>query len=265
MAGKSTAGHSDQVARHGLEDEPCSGAPAGFQSGKSVLFRNLHFLLIISFKSMILTTRPVLLHLLKMRKGLAGHTPATAERVVSETVQAVAEACIWCAQHSYSIIVDSWIEGLFKTFDYFMTQYLFSAATVIAISSLLGGNKNVKDREDFEFSGPLLEKLRGSSSFAAIELCHHIEAIDGEIRRFLAAAQVPDDEAHGTEADNDDDLPSNTESVLHMEYCMTSEMALAEPSLEMFLMQNEQSLADVGILLDHSKIEGLYWPPYDAM
>ena len=40
-------------------------------------------------------------------------------------------------------------------------------------------------------------------------------------------------------------------------------MALAEPSLEAFLLQSEQSLAEMNDFFDNTQIGDLYWPMYD--
>jgi hypothetical protein len=87
-----------------------------------------------------------------MHKESNGDTPATADRMVSNNVQALAEACVRCARHSYATVVDSWIKGSLRTFDYFNTRYLFSAATILAIYSLIGGPESSQDRENFEFA-----------------------------------------------------------------------------------------------------------------
>ncbi|KAK7409283.1 hypothetical protein QQX98_008523 [Neonectria punicea] len=133
--------------------------------------------------------------MLRMHKESNGDTPATADRLISNNVQTLAEACIRCARHSYATIVESWIEGSFRTFDYFNTQYLFSAATILAISSLVGGPQGSKDREDFDFAGQLLEKLRDSGSFAALEFCRHIEAMKTDIQCFLSDGSSSPDKA----------------------------------------------------------------------
>lgn len=232
-----------------------------FNQVRDAFDSNLQSLL---FQSVILATRPVLLHMLRMHKESKGDTPATADRIISNNVQALAEACIRCARHSYATVVESWIEGSFKTFDYFNTRYLFSAATVLAISSLLGGSNNSENREDFEFAGQLLEKLRDSGSFSATEFCRHIEAMRKDIQGFLSEELSSPDREVGTGSLAVPEVSSLPDNTVQPTQFMTSGMALAEPSLEAFL-QSEQSLPHIDFLLDNAQLGGLYWPIYDPI
>ncbi|RAK86385.1 hypothetical protein BO79DRAFT_247035 [Aspergillus costaricaensis CBS 115574] len=213
-------------------------------------------------QSVILATRPVLLHKLRMHKDSNRETPTETDQIVSSNVQSLAEACIRCARHSYSTIVESWIEGNFGTFDYFNTRNLFSAATVLAISCLLGGPGGAKDYEDFEFAGELLEKLRDSGSFTAMEFCRHVEELNADIRSFWSG--LPGTEAQSFQHDitSATTYPTQEEHFLQPRYLMTSDMALAEPSIEAFL-QSEQSLTQLNAFWDHTGQEGLYWPTGD--
>lgn len=90
----------------------------------------------------------------------------------------VAEACIRSARHSVQLLKEAWIDGSFATFNYFFAQYLFSAATVLAISSLLPkGKENASDEDQFEAAASILYQIRDSGSFAGREFCRHIDAI----------------------------------------------------------------------------------------
>lgn len=209
---------------------------------------------------MVLATRPVLLHMLRMHKESKGTTPGMANGSVSNDVQTLAEACIRCARHSYGTIVESWIEGSFRTFDYFNTQHLFSAATILAISSLLGGPESLNDREAFDFAGQLLEKVRDSGSSAGAEFCRHIEAMRADIHSFSSSR----DNATESDCIVVAERPGQPDVAVPPAQLMTSEMALAEPSLEAFL-QSEQSLSEVDFLLDDGQFGGLYWSTYNSL
>ncbi|EKJ72020.1 hypothetical protein FPSE_07807 [Fusarium pseudograminearum CS3096] len=212
----------------------------------------------------IVATRPVLLHMLRMQKESKGDTPATADRMISNNVQVLGDACIRCARHSYATVIESWVEGSFRTFDYFNTRYLFSAATILAISSLMGDSESSADRESFDFAGQLLEKLRDSGSFSATEFCRHIEAMREDIHGYLSTelSSLDNEVAVGVLAAPEvSSLPDNT---VQFTQFMTSGMALAEPSLEAFL-QSEQSLPHVDFLLDNAHSGCLYWPSYDSV
>ncbi|KAI1451905.1 fungal-specific transcription factor domain-containing protein [Annulohypoxylon moriforme] len=211
-------------------------------------------------QSVILATRPVLLHLLRMHKDSSRDTPATEE----QNVQTLADACIRCARHSYATVVECWLEGSFKTFDYLNTQYLFSSATILAISSLLSGSEDSKDQEDFDFACQLLQKLHDSGSPAAAEFCRHIEAMRKDMQCFVAETQPP--ELNESEVNDASTLGDGNlfESAIQSGQFMTSGMALAEPSLEAFL-QSEQSPSQVNLFLDSAQLEGLYWPANDLL
>ncbi|CAG8251548.1 unnamed protein product [Penicillium salamii] len=214
-------------------------------------------------QSVILATRPILLHKLHMVKESNGITPASLDQAISINVETLAEACIRCARHSYSTIVESWIEGNFGTFDYFNTQHLFSAATVLAISCLISGPGSSKDREDFEFAGELIERLQDSGSFAAMEFCRHFDELKAD--NLLFGSDLPGAEAQsfGPDITGTAD-PNQIQPFLRPGYSMTSGMALAEPSVEAFL-QSEQGLAQLDALWDHTGQPGLYWPAGDLM
>lgn len=186
------------------------------------------------------------------------------DQTTSSTVQTLAEACIRCARHSYSTIVECWLEGSFGTFDYFNTHHLFSAATVLAISSLIGGSGSSKDHDDFEFAGELIDKLRGSGSFAAMEFHRHFEELKSDIRSFWSGLPSTDMENTESNPANTAAYPGHLEPVLQTEQFMTSGMALAEPSVEAFL-QNEQCLPPLDIFWDHAEQAGLYWPINDLV
>ncbi|KAJ3539319.1 hypothetical protein NM208_g5538 [Fusarium decemcellulare] len=229
---------------------------------KPEAIRSLH----LAFnQSVILATRPVLLHMLRMHQESNGDTPNTTEQAISSNVQTLAETCIRCARHSYSTIVECWIEGSFRTFDYFNTQFLFSAATVLAISSLVSGADSTKDREDFDFAGQLLAKLGDLGSFAAMEYCRHVEAMKADIQdRSWGSVQLPGQNEAESEVVSASDELGQLEAANQPGQFMTSGMALAEPSIEAFL-QGEQSLAHVDVFLDNAQLEGLYWPVYDSL
>lgn len=95
---------------------------------------------------------------------------------LSQGAGALAETCIRHAGQSYAILTEAWVKGSFKTFDYFRTQYLFSAATVLAVASVFDDSNGTK-RQDFEFAAELLRKLKGYGSYSACEMVQHVEAM----------------------------------------------------------------------------------------
>ncbi|KAB8203806.1 fungal-specific transcription factor domain-containing protein [Aspergillus parasiticus] len=125
------------------------------------------------YQCVILATRPVLLHILRIQ--VTGSSSATSELPTSAS--ALSEACIRCARHSAQLLTQSWIDGLFVTFDCFFTHYLFSSLTILAISSILEGQDNQSDRDSFEEASRLLAELKGAGNVVAQEYCHHVEVI----------------------------------------------------------------------------------------
>ncbi|KAL4907190.1 hypothetical protein BDW74DRAFT_189723 [Aspergillus multicolor] len=225
---------------------------------------------------LILATRPVLLHVLSTRTVRKREGLNDTHNKPSENARAIAEACIRCARHSYNVINESWIGGSFWTFDYFNTQYLFSAATILGISSSLGGSDAANDREDFEFAGQLLGKLQSCGSFSAMELQRHYDALKDAMDTFcseIGGVSIPPAEAVASTAGNTDTTggpgtnnPSG-EGDVHVTsqpqaaYPMTSGIALSEPSLEAFLTESEPNmdLDNMDFFFDMTQQESLYW------
>lgn len=171
---------------------------------------------------------------------------------ISDSARTLAETCIQCARHSYRIITDAWIHGTFATFDYFNTQYLFSAATILAVNSLLHTPQSKSDGENFDNAVELMRQLAQSGSFGAKEFCQHIDAM----QQSMAAAR-------------DGALPQSslgTPAELHPPSIntfagtgMTAGMALADPSFQGFLAETNLDMQ----ALDNPSFYGLqtpYWP-----
>ncbi|KAL3456623.1 fungal-specific transcription factor domain-containing protein [Aspergillus heterothallicus] len=128
--------------------------------------RSLHLLF---NQLVILATRPILLHVLRTHRESSP---------VPSSAVALADTCVRCARHSCRLLTDSWANGSFMLFDFFYTQYLFAAATVLGISSLLDGKEHQNDHEQFEVAVQLLSQLKSAGNYAAAEFHAHIEAIE---------------------------------------------------------------------------------------
>ncbi|CAK3837103.1 related to positive activator of transcription [Lecanosticta acicola] len=122
-------------------------------------------------QSVIVTTRPILLHILRQRR--LGHS----NNSFPESAASLTTACIRCARQSLELLKRAWTDGTVATFDYFNTQYIFSAATILALSVFLRGNDWSKDYEDFQMAVQFLQQLDRSGNFAAKEYSMHIDAI----------------------------------------------------------------------------------------
>lgn len=183
---------------------------------------------------------------------------------VSSDVQALAEACIRCSRHSYSLLMECWIDGSYATFDYLNTQYLFSAATILAVSALLGGARSSKDEEDFEQAAELLADLDKNGSYAAKEYCQHVAAMKESIRVLPSRAQQRQEEASrapiGIPVSGDPGVPYQLADLSYSGSLMTAEMALAEPSLQAFLSQTDPNLQHMDMSMLDNGLGSFYWP-----
>ncbi|KKY26037.1 putative fungal specific transcription factor [Diplodia seriata] len=207
----------------------------------------------------VLATRPILLHVFRTyRESL--RTPANSPTPpIPETARALAEACIRCARHSYRLLTESWIDGAFATFGYFDTQYLFSAATILAISSFLNSKDAQSDGDHFETAAQFLGQLMQNGNFAAKEFCQHIDAM----RRIMQ-------EARGTEPYGADPSAAQASAAAgavqgeEFQYTpgsmVTAGMALAEPSLQEFLSQPDIDLRFIDTSIYDGGLQSLYWP-----
>ncbi|KAK7711657.1 hypothetical protein SLS63_012611 [Diaporthe eres] len=121
---------------------------------------------------LILATRPILLHVLRTRLL----QPQT-EPDIPESALALSEACVTCARHSYGLLTDNWTNGSLMVFDYFDTQYMFSTATILAISVLWERNACSMDRDRLECVAQFLLQLKLNGNLAAAEFHQHVNAL----------------------------------------------------------------------------------------
>ncbi|KAI3529766.1 fungal specific transcription factor [Colletotrichum filicis] len=211
----------------------------------------------------------------------------------------LSEACIRCARHSIRLLTESWIDGSFATFDYFYTQYLFSALTILAASSLLqdstsgAGTTPNDDKEAFEESVRFLSQLRDAGNFAAMEYCHHVDVMRAELDRFYAKRMgrvdaeqqqtqtqvsstssygevLPPSHGPGPEPESGPLMssqfgPSGASGlpVRSGTGPTTAGMALTEPSLEELLAQPVLDLQFLEASF-YDDLQALYWPDFSA-
>ena len=127
-------------------------------------------------QSVIVVTRPVLLHLYRQsiprRDDDSVQAPPFSDPALSLTT-----ACVRYARQSMELLKRSWADGSFPTFDYFHVQFLFSSATILAISALLKGTGWANDREDFLLACSFLHQLEQNGNLAAKEFSTHVDAL----------------------------------------------------------------------------------------
>ncbi|KAK0665467.1 fungal-specific transcription factor domain-containing protein [Cercophora samala] len=217
------------------------------------------------------TTRPILLY------GLRLHAGSSPPKPIPASAKTLIDTCIRCARHSYRILSESWINGAFPALYHDLTQSLFSALTVLAVSSLLDHEESASDRESFEDAAQLMSQLKDSGNFPAKEYYRHVKLMlemikkteEKNARAEMAGpgndvpsyigqgAQGHFGEAHAEERDHMADMNGLE---------VTAETALAEPSLEEFLMQPAMGMqfledpASSDLLFQQGG--GIYWPEF---
>lgn len=214
---------------------------------------------------MIVATRPVALYMLRAQQNRwASTSAAEPSPEIPDNVQALTEACTQCARHSYSLLAESWVDGSFLTMDYFDTLYLFSAATILAVSSMLNTAGSSKDRDDFEFSLQLLLKLKSNGNCAAVEFSQHLESMKTWMARQVVPVQSSDVGSSGGGLDiavaGLGDAAGMGFSSGSTPYNMTAGMALAEPSMQAFLAQSDTNFQQIDLSILQHEPEGFYWP-----
>ncbi|KAF9632934.1 hypothetical protein BFW01_g3797 [Lasiodiplodia theobromae] len=144
----------------------------------------------------------------------------------------------------------SWIDGSFATFDCHFTQHLFSALTILAVSSLLDTKDSSGDHDAFEEAARLLDQLRAAGSCVAQEYGNHVEAMRTAVGAYLKRTAASPAESMVRRGQTTS--PAGT----------TADMALVDPSLRELL---EQPFLDLRFLDDAADCEGLYWPDLSAV
>ncbi|CAG8127802.1 unnamed protein product [Penicillium olsonii] len=104
----------------------------------------------------ILTIRPVLLHVLTLQMKNPNNQFA---EPISPVLATLSEACIHSARHSLALCVNEWTVGSLSKYGYTFPAYLFSAALVLMLSSLLP----LGDPSDLATAETAMEMLRSLS------------------------------------------------------------------------------------------------------
>ncbi|KAI1486760.1 fungal-specific transcription factor domain-containing protein [Biscogniauxia mediterranea] len=236
------------------------------------LLRRVQWLHLSFNQLVIIATRPILLHIFQTHQALwFGSIQGTELRQeIGETAIALAEACIRCARHSQRLLMESWIDGSFYIFDYTYTQYLFSSAIVLAISSLSIGKADQEDKDGFDSSCQYLDQLRRVGNFAATEFCRHLEAVRLDMAAFLSKNGKGEESPEGSTVANllststypSQFIPTDAITAHHggLQPTMTAEMALAEPLLQDFLTQADLDLNFLDTQMQDTQFQSLYVP-----
>ncbi|KAI0866554.1 fungal-specific transcription factor domain-containing protein [Xylaria cubensis] len=201
------------------------------------------------YQCVILATRPLLLHALRIQIVASRSNASTPSSKVPPSATALSQACIRCAHHCIRLLKRAWIDGTFVTFDCFFTQHLFSSLTILAISSLLDGVGSQHDRESYEEASRLLDQLKVAGNLVAQEYCHHVEAIESTL---LAHMKI--------------NLPSQLDasSTIAGGLAPTADMPWPEPSLQQLLSQPALDLHFLEAAVREEYSQCMYWPATNA-
>lgn len=181
------------------------------------------------------------------------------------------QACVRSGRQSHAILTESWIAGSFKPFDYTSTRYLFSAATILAISHFLGGPGSSRDGDDFDMACRLIKNMVQSGSVVAAEFYQHLEAIRADTCGSGYPSETGTLEGRTAvegDADAEDAAVAQSSAAAVPQPwgsagAVAADLVLGEPTFEAFELQDELSAEDQSYL-DISQLEELYWPVFDA-
>ncbi|KAI1044250.1 hypothetical protein LB504_012986 [Fusarium proliferatum] len=238
--------------------------PKHLQPGESIEGKsdiNVISLHLSFYQCVILTTRPILLHALRVRVAAARISTPSSAMHVPASASALSEACAKCARHSVRLLTQAWIDGIFVTFDCFFTRYLFSSLTILAVASMLDGKDNTADRESFGEAASLLRQLKDAGNCVAQEYCHHVEAMEAAISEYVrtTSSEMEMVGVQPAEAGFHQLLPGMVESMSH-DLATAAGMPWTELSLQKLLSQpglDTRFIEDAG---RDEYSEGMFWP-----
>lgn len=142
----------------------------------------------------ILTTRPILLHVLKTKNPFANPTAPTGESItppISDTARMLADSCISAARTSNSIVSQLYIENALATYGYFDAHHLFSSTLILIISAIISPNSSDSDAVQTSFY--LLKTMRDNGNMAASQYYSrlaHIQWSVGRLRTRVTAKET---------------------------------------------------------------------------
>ncbi|RMJ13420.1 hypothetical protein CDV36_006926 [Fusarium kuroshium] len=208
---------------------------------------------------LIRAARPIVLYVFRMRRE-ARKSIEEERPPIGEVALTLSDACIQCARRSCRLLVESWINGSFPTFDVSYVHHLFSSSIVLAISSLSQTNESQSDSDDFDAAMQILKQLDESGNFAAREFLKSMEATRAALDSITAERsqsgqdnREPDSVAMrgGPFSFHDPrifDAPTDT-----------ARMALTEPSFQDLLSQSDLDLQFLESSNNDQDFQGFFW------
>ncbi|TKX23962.1 fungal specific transcription factor domain-containing protein 28 [Elsinoe australis] len=196
----------------------------------------------------ILSTRPVLLYVLRNHITQQTTQPSTPSSLTSDPSNAFAETCIRCAKENIRIVTGLWVQGSFSTFAYFYCNYLFSAGVSLGIASLLPlpNTDPESSTEGFEFALQTLKHLTDCGNLPAKEFHKNLDALKAQIVKYeeIKAAQGS---SSGGLGNYQDDVAQRQfgQPELWPGDGLTDTTVFSEPALQGFLAQPSFDLPDI--------------------
>ncbi|KAL2835821.1 fungal-specific transcription factor domain-containing protein [Aspergillus pseudoustus] len=155
---------------------------------RSVASLQLHF-----NQCIILTTRPVLLYVLKARNPflnasatstqLSSRAGATVP-TISDTTRSLADACISASRTSNSILAQLYIENSLATFGYFDAHHLFASTLVLIISAII--SPNLPDSDAVQTALQMLRAMRDKGNATAGQYFSRLAQIQWNVSRLVS-------------------------------------------------------------------------------
>jgi hypothetical protein len=144
-------------------------------------------------------------------------------------------------------------------FDYFYTQYLFTAATILAISSLLNQSDSQSDRELFDTAVQFLSQLKENGNFVAAEFKQHVDAM----KLFFTSEEDKLQRRRGDNTSmqfqNNGGITGGGSASLLAPQDIAADMVLSEPFFHDLLEQPIPDLDFIDASLTIDGTQGLYW------
>ncbi|KAL1875711.1 hypothetical protein VTK73DRAFT_9900 [Phialemonium thermophilum] len=155
---------------------------------RSVASLQLHF-----NQCIILTTRPILLYVLKMRNPFALHRAFSSADgdagdggdapAISDTIRSLADSCVAAARTSNTILSQLFIENALATCGYFDAHHLFSSTLVMIVSAISSPNSCDSDAVQTAFQ--ILMVMRDNGNVAAGEYFSCLAKIQWTVSRLF--------------------------------------------------------------------------------
>lgn len=154
---------------------------------RSVASLQLHF-----NQCIILTTRPILLHIFKIRNPFASQSHGATTSggsdppQISDTTRSLADSCVAAARTSNTILSQLFVENALATCGYFDAHHLFASTLVLIISAISSPNSSDSDAVQTAFQ--LLMVMRDNGNAAAGEYFSRLLQIQWTVSRLFTQA-----------------------------------------------------------------------------